>query len=510
MEGPVGSGKSSTAAMKIYSRMCTIPRWKDGKRRSRWLVTRNTYAELRGSTAETWLYWFPQDLYGRFIESEPYVHEMRFLDVEADVIFESYADDKPETIQSLRSKEYTGAWANESQFQPRRLISEIADRTGRYPPKHEIAHAEPNGLTQFMICDFNAPPTNNHWINRMRGDVPLPVDMPAEERMQYKKPPHWRFFKQPPALLEIMAADGQTVAGYEVNPIAENIQNMRDGIRSTIEYEMLAEEADAAGRAPPSPHRYIELCGAKTKDEIDRDLLGKTVQLKTGKPATPQFRRERHIGPASMEMMPGRTVVVGADHGLTPAAVFFQEINGGWIAFDELVETNKTTDEFAPLVAIKLATMFPGCPYTAWGDPAGGWGSQTDRRTPFQIYGTHGVVMKPPALKDKPLARLEAIRKCLRTEFNNRPRLIVHPRCENLIAALDGGAQIRTQEIAGETRLLEALIKNALSHVFEAATYGLWGGGEVAEILRPAETRRASVVQTIPKKRNLFRLSRRK
>lgn len=515
IEGPIESGKSSTCANAIYMAMCLMPRAKDGKRRSRWLVTRNTYPDLRGSTVETWLNWFPPDVYGRFRDTEPYVHYMRFADVEADVIFESFADDKDDTIRSLRSKEYTGAWINEMQFMPRRLVFEIASRTGRYPRKVDVP-----GYNRriFLVGDNNAPFTDDHWILRMRGDVALPLDMPPEEARQYSKPPEVEFFRQPPALKEIVGPDGETVRGYEVNPSAENLKNMDDGVRSTVEMEALARAAKEKGEKPPKPHRYIELTGGKTKDEIDRDLLGRVVRIASGAPATPQFRRERHVTREDLEPMENVPVVLGADHGLTPAVVFGQQINGGWVIFDELCGVNIGTDEFAPLVKARLLARFPWVTevgYAAWGDPQGEWrgGTVTGTLTvPHRLYEAHGIKMRPPAKKDNPQARLEVTRRLLATEFNGRPRLIIHPRCVRLIDALEGGAQVRRvkNKDDGSLRLAEEIVKNAASHVFEALGYMLWGGGEVREMLQPVANRAPRIINTIPKKRRLLTVGRRR
>jgi hypothetical protein len=97
--------------MRIYMRlygMMQVPKT-EGKRRSRWLVTRNSYPDLEESTIKTWLDWFPERLYGRFMWTPPYTHMMRFGDVEAEVVFEAFKGE--EDIPSLKSREYTGIWA---------------------------------------------------------------------------------------------------------------------------------------------------------------------------------------------------------------------------------------------------------------------------------------------------------------------------------------------------------------------------------------------------------------
>jgi hypothetical protein len=519
IEGPIESGKSTATAMRVYKTICQAYPDRDGKRRSRILITRNTYPDLRGSTVETFLDWFPPKLYGRFFDTEPYLYEMRFRDVVANIHFESYADDKDDTIRALRSKEYTAAWINEGQFFPRRLVFEIASRTGRYPKREDIAHHFPpgGGLQQNLMIDHNAPFIEDHWIRYMRGDIPIPRDMNKDIARQYAKPANVRFFRQPPALLEIMGPDGDEVIGYSVNPEAENLANMSDGIRSTVEMERRMELAKAGKIDVPRAHRYIELVGGKTTDEIERDLLGRVARVRRNATATPQFRRTRHVIDKGVKPVEGTTVVLCADHGLTPAVVFMQSINGCWIAFSELIGENIGTDEFAPLVRSHLATHYPWTMshdgtlggYVAWGDPQGGWRGSTATDAPFQLYAAHGIVMRAPAKKDRPLLRLEAARLVLRTEFNNRPRAQIHPDCPALIDALDGGAVIRKIKTADGMRMTEEIVKNSHSHVFDAWTYGLWGGGEVKEMIKPADAATRKTVTNVTKKRHVLTYGRR-
>lgn len=484
IQGPIESGKSAASAIKLYRHMCQMPRWKDGKRRSRWLVTRSTYPDLRGSTVETWLYWFPPEVYGKFYDTEPYIHEMRFLDVEADVIFESFLDDRDEVIRSLRSKEYTGAWINECRYTPQRLFIEIATRTGRYPPKQEIIHERPNGLQQLVIADTNAPNTDSHWLLYMRGDVPVPLDMPPEESRRYIKPATWQFWMQPPALKEVMKPDGKSVDRYEVNPVAENLQNM-------------------------APTRYLELAGGKSKDEIDNDLMGRVVRVRSGDPVFPGFVTSQHVCSADMKPVSGSTVVVGSDHGMTPAVVFCQQINGIWYVFHEIVMPNAVTGEIAPRVKAILQADYKDCPVMAWGDPAGNTASQTDRRTPHQIYQTFGIVMRAPADKDNPFKRISAGRKLLGEMINGVPRVQIHPRCVRLIDAIGGGYKMKRVKTDDGTRIEESVVKNQHSHVAEAWQYAMWGGGEVRELMKMPDDMRRGPQSTIPKKRKLFRFQQR-
>src|SRR5574340_1666085 len=66
--GPIGTGKTSAAAFK---QIVLSSKWikpdKNGKRRSKYAVVRNSYPQLRDSTIRTYLEWFPPaDFGGRY------------------------------------------------------------------------------------------------------------------------------------------------------------------------------------------------------------------------------------------------------------------------------------------------------------------------------------------------------------------------------------------------------------------------------------------------------------
>ena len=57
--GPIGSGKSVACCAEIMMRSCEQAPGRDGVRRTRWAIIRNTYPELKSTTIKTWLDWFP-------------------------------------------------------------------------------------------------------------------------------------------------------------------------------------------------------------------------------------------------------------------------------------------------------------------------------------------------------------------------------------------------------------------------------------------------------------------
>lgn len=463
IQGPIESGKSVAAAGCIYAAMAMVPRWHKGIRKSRWLVTRSSYPELETSTIPTWLGWFPENVYGKFSWSEPYTHYMKFKDVEAEVVFQSYADDKPDTLKSLRSTEWTGAWVNEGQFMPRRLVMEMSDRTGRYPPVSRGGSGR-----KFLVMDMNAPSTNDHWVLRMRGDVDLPEDMPDGERMAYQKPEFLKFFMQPPALFQVKDAMGKH-AGWRVNPKAENLENMKPG-------------------------RYLVLAQGKALDEIRRDLCNEVVEATSGAPCFPNWDRDRHSVPELIEPVETLPLYLGFDWGTTPAMTVFQNVGGQWRGLTELIETNSLIVEFAPKCRRLLASRYPwaleadGPGLICWGDPQGDWAGEQTGAKSFEIMRAHGFHVRAPAKKDNPQLRLETGRRVLsETMADGTPRLICsrHPTrgMPRFCSAMAGGYVLKYVKIDGQEKLKSEPVKNAASHPAESGLYVLWGGGEAQATL---------------------------
>ena len=116
--GPFGSGKSTVCIMEILRRASLQQPGKDGIRRSRWAVIRNTYPELRTTTIKSWHQWVSPEL-GRWVDEGPPFHHIKMGDMDLEVLF--VALDRPQDISKLLSMELTGAWVNEA----RRRISMI-------------------------------------------------------------------------------------------------------------------------------------------------------------------------------------------------------------------------------------------------------------------------------------------------------------------------------------------------------------------------------------------------
>ena len=310
--------------------------------------------------------------------------------------------------------------------------------------------------------------------------------------MAYKKPKNWRFLKQPAAVLEIKDKNTGVHLGYELNPVAENLQWMGD---------------DA----------YLGNIGGKPRDQIDRDFRNITRPSRSGTPRYPMFDREVHVAKKPLSANDGLPIILGMDFGLTPGVVFEQVIDGRWYTLAEHVAENEGAEELALSILKVLGQKFPfyrDAGLLAWGDPQGGWrGTQTSSKksTSFSILQAKGIPVRHPAKKDNPELRMNTGRRLLREGFNNGPKVLIDPGCVRLIEALDGGARMVHRSSADGVSVQEQLVKNEHSHICEGWEYSKWGGGEARDMVRgPAETRHHGKVTQTAGRSDVFGIPSRK
>lgn len=173
IRGPIGSGKSTACAFRIWRHLAEATPGKDGIRRARWAIIRNTYPELKTTTIKTWHQWFPPEV-GKWQSEGPPTHFIKFPGFEMEIMF--LALDRPEDVRKLLSLELTGAWINEAREVPKAILDGLTGRVGRFPS----AAMGQSGWCG-VIMDTN-PPDSDHWWYKI-----------AEEGT----PDEFKFFSQP-------------------------------------------------------------------------------------------------------------------------------------------------------------------------------------------------------------------------------------------------------------------------------------------------------------------------
>ena len=421
--GPVGSGKSSACCWELFRRACTQAPDNNGVRRSRWLIIRNTYAELKHTTLKTFQDWFPPHLFGgSFTATPPMVQVMAFADVHAEFIF--LALDHDADVRKLKSFECTGAWVNEASEVSWQAIRTLVERCGRYPSKRD-GGASWRGI----IMDTN-PPHDGHWWFK---------------KFEEEQPEGWAVFKQPSGL----------------SPDAENTENL-----------------------PSDYYQQIVAASGGDQDLVDVMVHGKYGAIKVGHPVFGHVWDERlHVAePTPPDKH--KPVIIGLDFGLTPAAVFLQQKpNGVWHCYGELVpEGVMGAEQFAPVLAEVMATNFEReQPFILWGDPAGGQRNQADARTAFDVFKGYGLMVRPAPTQNLS-DRLAAVRTVLARRLGSDDAtyggMIVSQKCQKLRQALRGGYHYATVYQGGSSRPTGQPAKDEHSHIADALQYALCGGGE--------------------------------
>lgn len=482
IQGPIGSGTSSCGCLKIWRMACDQEPDMDGVRRTRWIITRDTYKELRETTVRTWLEWFPEDSWGTFIRSEPMFHKLiepadggprphpsgdgTFVDCE--VIFVAIPDASV-AEEILASYEITGFFRNEGQFCEKEVIDELLSRCSRYPSMKNGP-----GATWFGgFIDMNAP-VEGHWVPYMRGDIPLPPEMTDDERRAFVKPDDWTFYVQPPGLIE-KTVDGRPV--YEENPKAENQKNLKE--------------------------TYLQKIQGKNKEWIDRRVLNKVGLYMDGKAVYPTFSEVDHVLPEDVDANNYSPIIIGLDFGRDPAAAFLQQDRGKWIELSELIGDNESAERFAPRVKNHLMQYYPGLTYEFWGDPRGGDGNQANEETAFDVFQRLGMMVMKATEDNSPELRRSTVESVLerRNGFGINPKCLVSKR------GFAGGYHYR--KIKGLAGMYSPKpVKNSYSHIVEAVENALIGGGEGYSVVARPESHRKKPYMPQKRKVRLRRAAR--
>lgn len=454
IQGPIQSGTSTASCHRIWAIACEQAPDRDGVRRTRWLIVRKSYRELKKTTLKTWLEWFPESEWGTMERAEPMTHHLKkphpsgdgtFVDCE--VIFIAIPDAETAEEQAA-SFEITGFFVNEAQFMEKAVIDELLSRCARYPSMRNGPGATWHG----GWLDLNAP-VEGHWIPYMRGDMPIPPEWSDEQKADFALPEGWKFFLQPPGLIE-RRKEGKVV--YEANPEAENQKFTRKS--------------------------YLEIVRGKRKEWVDRRVMNKVGLYSTGKSVYPTFSEGDHVGTEEKEPLFSLPLIVGLDFGRDPAATFCQCINGCWIVLSELIGENESAQLFAPRVKRHLAVRYPGMKVELWGDPRGADKTQSVETTAYDIFMANGMRVLPATTDNNPEMR----RSALGAVLDRRNGFQINPSCIVVKTGLNGGYHYPS--IKGTGMFAERPRKNRFSHVVEALENAVLGGGEGDTVVSMPDT----------------------
>lgn len=416
IQGPVGSGKTTTLLKSRLRRALMMPRSTiDGVRRYKLLIIRETYRQLWATTIPSYLETFPKHL-GEWSggRGAPVQHVIQFDDghgpVEFIAIFMAFGDD---VIASMRGVQTTDIWLNEADTVPVEVLTVGIGRIDRHPAREHFAGyaAELQSYGQ-IVGDFNAPDEEN-WTFRLFHDEAeraKVIDLLNAAMPEGARQLRVRFHNQP---------------GYG-EPGCENLGNL-----SSAYYPRQIAAMRLTGRG----------------DMIDRLVFNKIVYLRAGDPVFGrEFNRRIHVAETAIAPIAGLPLRIGLDQGFKGAAVIGQfDPPFHWVILAELhfPKERLMAAEFGRRLAELLDTRFRNLTVEAgWGDMAGEHGASQgadENATWNRLVGqAAGFRVRPQRIGTNRIQpRLEAVRAPLEYVHGGRPGLLIDPSARFLIRGFE-------------------------------------------------------------------------
>ena len=397
------SGKTTGMLFKIaYMAALQEKDPRDGIRRTRVVVVRNTATQLRDTTLSSWNYWFKDGQAGKWLATKM-TFILKFGDVECEVMFRAL--DTEDDVARVLSLEVTFAVLDEFVQIPGKIIEALSGRCGRYPPKKD------GGATNFGMWGASNPGEEGTWWYKLLVENP---------------PDNVFYFHQPSGL----------------SKSAENLENLPNNYYKNL----LAGKSNAWIKQFVEAEWGYTISGQPVVPTFSRELHVSRYAL------TANRNLELVIGydPG----LAGSALIIGQ-----------QDLHGRLLVFDEIILQNYGTermirDKLLPLLKHKYdqfeVVIAP--------DPAANSRSMSNETSIVQILKDHRWQKHWRVKVDDTnllAPRLEAIEHYTTRITEMGPALLVDPNCKVLIRALSGGWRYEKTGNGIEKSMPE---KNEFSH----------------------------------------------
>jgi hypothetical protein len=407
--GPFGSGKTSGCVMEVMRRAQEITPCRDGIRRARWAVVRNTYNQLKDTTIRTFHDWFPPKIFGEYRVTDHNYIITRFPGVQLEICFRAL--DRPDQVSNLLSFEFTNAYFNEVREIPKTIIEAMDGRIGRYPSKRDVGD-----FWHGMIMDTN-PPDEDSYLYKQFEKI---------------RPEGWRIFKQPSGL----------------SAHAENTKHL-------------------------PKNYYKNLARGKEEMFVRLYVHGQYGYLVSGKPVFQSYNDNVHCAPHVLEPMRGLDVLVGFDFGLQPACSIGQITPLGQLQVqNELVSDGMGLRQFCENQLLPLLRQkYFGMNVMGFGDPSGTSRMPTDESTCFEVLQGRDIGLRNvvPAPTNAIVPRISAVEHFLNKMNRGEPGFLLSPNCTHIRKALNGGYHYEKDSKSNSAEEYKPIpVKNFSSHIADS------------------------------------------
>jgi hypothetical protein len=467
--GPVGSGKTVACIKELLKVACEQWPNRNGVRKTRFAIIRNTSPELRTTTLNTFRQWVPEELCPITL-SPVLMGRMDFpmpdkTRVQVEFIF--LALDIEKDVRKLLSLELTGVFINEAREISFSVLKAARERIGRYPSwADDYSPVDlPKGVEhpckrKFIVMDTN-PPDDDHWWYQLAENGHLSgvneIEFHKEQTASV-----FDFFHSPPPLIKVSDGSKST---YKPNPKAENIAFLPGG----FDY-------------------YLDMIPGNTEDHINVMVLGNYGTIRTGKPVYPEYNDDVHC--KDLKPLKSLPIALGWDFGLTPTVVIGQLTSLGQVRIlAELVGRDTSVRAFArDIVKPFLSKNFAGYEVAfSVGDPSGNNRGEGEGKSALgilnDIYSNNedGDILTPLKMGFETLAaptnditrRLESVKAFLTKMVDaGQPGYLLDRKCQMLRKGKKGRYQFKRLQVAGAVaRYHDKPDKDDYSHPADAEQY---------------------------------------
>jgi len=398
--GPVGSGKTTAIFFKlIYLAKMQEPS-KDGIRRSKAVIVRNTMPQLKDTTLASWNYWFKDGEAGEWIATDK-KFILRYDDVECEVLFRAL--DTPDDVARVLSLEVNFVILDEFVQIVKEVVEALSGRIGRYQL--------PDGTkpTVYGMWGSSNPDTEDNWWfdNLHNPEITTQIDPNNLE-----------------AYMALKDNGQDTPAHYYVQPGG------------------LSEHAENLDHLPGRRRYYENLIKGKSVAWVKQFVDAEWGFSASGKPVITSFNADIHIAKKPLIYNPNLPLIAGIDPGLKGSAVIFGQLDlhGRLCVLGECVQSGYGAVRLAKeIIRPYLARRFPGAKLVLAPDPAANNRSQTDERAVVAVLRDFWPCVIES--NNRLPVRLDAIEYfSARLVDGGMPALLIDPvQCPILIRALKGG-----------------------------------------------------------------------
>lgn len=407
--GPVGSGKTTGIFFKlIYMASLQAPSPRDGIRRSRAVIVRNTMPQLRDTTITSWNYWFMEPASGSWKASEN-KFTLKFNDIECEVLFRPL--DTPDDVARVLSLEVTFAILDEFVQIDKSIVEALSARCGRYPPEID------GGATNWGMWGSSNPGNEDSWWH---------------DKLEDTLPSNWVYFKQP--------------SGFSRD--AENVNNL-----------------------PGRQNYYHSLAEGKSEHWVKQFIETQWGWSLDGTPVLKTFSPHIHVAKRTLLFNPAEPLIAGFDPGMSSAMIFGQmDFDGRLAVLSELVQDGYGAQRFInERLKPHLRTRFPNLRnLIITPDPAAFSRAQTDERSVVDVFRKAGFTVEVPDMNNQLAPRISAIEHFTTRLVMGQPALLIDPSCKALIRAWGTGWRYKLKK--DDERAPEPE-KNSHSHPADAGGY---------------------------------------